>query len=65
MGNELMDLQIPISGAEAYNKNLKLQFGRCPVRAMFPLALEVLKKRCHLFGFVFFFFFFFPLVYLD
>ncbi|KAA8912774.1 alcohol dehydrogenase [Sphaerosporella brunnea] len=44
--------EIPITGNEAYDKNLKLQFGRCPVRAMFPLALEVLKKRSHLFGFM-------------
>ncbi|KAI5804455.1 S-glutathione dehydrogenase [Geopyxis carbonaria] len=44
--------EIPFSGAEAYGKNLKIQFGRCPVRAVFPDALELLKKRSHLLGFM-------------
>lgn len=35
---------LPIGGLEAYAKNVKLQFGRCPVRALFPEALAVLKK---------------------
>lgn len=42
--------EIPISGSEAYAKNLTLQFGRCPVRAVFADALEVLKKRSAQFG---------------
>jgi threonine dehydrogenase-like Zn-dependent dehydrogenase len=33
---------------EAYNKNLKIQFGRCPVRSIFPQALDMLKKNQHL-----------------
>lgn len=42
--------KIPISGAEAYAKNLTMRFGRCPVRAVFADALEVLKRRSHVFG---------------
>jgi len=44
--------EIPISGNEAYAKNVRIQFGRCPVRALFPEALDVLKRRSHLFGFM-------------
>ncbi|THV53750.1 hypothetical protein BGAL_0043g00360 [Botrytis galanthina] len=36
---------IPWSGMEAYGKNVKSQFGRCPVRSVFPQAMEVLKKN--------------------
>lgn len=43
---------IPISGSEMYNKNIRIQFGRCPVRAMFPKALELLKEKHHLLGYV-------------
>lgn len=43
--------QIPFSGADAYNKNIRIQFGRCPVRAVFPEALELLKKKSHLLGY--------------
>ena len=42
--------QIPISAAEMYAKNIRIQFGRCPVRAVFPEALELLKKKHHLLG---------------
>ena len=45
--------QIPWTGEEAYDKNLKLQMGRCPVRSVFPDALKVLAKNQHLFGFMF------------
>lgn len=45
--------QIPFSGADAYNKNIRIQFGRCPVRAVFPEALELLKKKSHLLGYAF------------
>jgi len=31
--------------------------GRCPVRSIFPQALEVLKKKQHLLGYAIFFFF--------
>jgi hypothetical protein len=35
---------LTINGNTAYNKNLKLCFGRCHVRAMFPDALGLLQK---------------------
>ncbi|KAJ6262385.1 hypothetical protein Dda_3193 [Drechslerella dactyloides] len=34
---------LPFSGAEMYAKNLKLQFGRCPVRSVYDEALDLLK----------------------
>lgn len=37
--------EVPFTGNEAYGKNLSIQFGRCPVRSIFPQALELLKKR--------------------
>ncbi|KAF9885752.1 hypothetical protein FE257_012637 [Aspergillus nanangensis] len=43
---------IPWDGSEAYGKNLRIQMGRCPVRSVFPQALEVLKKNQHLLGFM-------------
>ncbi|KAK7937917.1 dehydrogenase-like protein [Apiospora aurea] len=45
--------EIPWTGEEAYDKNLRLQMGRCPVRSVFPDALKVLAKNQHLFGFMF------------
>ncbi|KAL3711945.1 hypothetical protein TMatcc_000639 [Talaromyces marneffei ATCC 18224] len=44
--------EIPWTGSEAYGKNLKLQMGRCPVRSVFPQALESLKRNQHLLGFM-------------
>ncbi|EED20145.1 alcohol dehydrogenase, zinc-containing, putative [Talaromyces stipitatus ATCC 10500] len=44
--------EIPWTGSEAYGKNLKLQMGRCPVRSVFPQALEALKRNQHLLGFM-------------
>lgn len=32
------------------NKNVSLDFGRCPVHAMFPIALELLIKHQDVFG---------------
>jgi len=40
--------KIPWTGNEAYGKNLRLQMGRCPVRSIFPQALELLQKKQHL-----------------
>jgi threonine dehydrogenase-like Zn-dependent dehydrogenase len=40
--------EIPWSGSQAYGKNLRIQMGRCPVRSIFPEALEMLKKKQHL-----------------
>ena len=36
--------QIPLTGADLYNKNAPFDFGRCPARAMFPLAFDLLGK---------------------
>jgi threonine dehydrogenase-like Zn-dependent dehydrogenase len=36
---------LPIHGNAAYNKNLNIQFGRCPVGSVFPEALEVLLRN--------------------
>ncbi|EEP82020.1 conserved hypothetical protein [Uncinocarpus reesii 1704] len=44
--------EIPWTGNQAYGKNLKVQMGRCPVRSIFPGALEMLKKKQHLLGFM-------------
>ncbi|KAI1917471.1 hypothetical protein LOZ61_000534 [Ophidiomyces ophidiicola] len=44
--------EIPWTGSEAYGKNLKIQMGRCPVRSIFPQALDMLKKKQHLLGFM-------------
>lgn len=44
--------EIPWTGNEAYGKNLRIQMGRCPVRSIFPEALEALRKKQHLLGFM-------------
>ncbi|KAJ5805511.1 uncharacterized protein N7503_003113 [Penicillium pulvis] len=44
--------EIPWGGADAYNKNLTVQMGRCPVRSVAPQALEILKKNQHKLGFM-------------
>lgn len=36
---------IPWSGNQAYAKNLRVQMGRCPVRSIFPQALEALRRN--------------------
>jgi len=36
--------EIPVDGLKLYNKNIRLQFGRCPARHLFPESLEVLRK---------------------
>lgn len=42
--------EIPWDGNQAYGKNLRLQMGRCPVRSIFPQALEMLLKKQDLLG---------------
>ncbi|KAI9168097.1 zinc-type alcohol dehydrogenase-like protein [Paramyrothecium foliicola] len=39
---------IPWSGNQAYGKNLTIKMGRCPVRSVFPQALELLQRKQHL-----------------
>jgi threonine dehydrogenase-like Zn-dependent dehydrogenase len=34
--------QIPFQGRQLYNKNVSFDFGRCPARAMFPMAFDLL-----------------------
>lgn len=36
---------LPFNGRQAYNKNVSLDFGRCPARAMFPPAFDLLGER--------------------
>lgn len=36
--------EIPMAGGTLYNKNLRFAFGRCPVRTVFPEALELLRE---------------------
>jgi len=33
-----------------YGKNVSLDFGRCPVRSIFPLVLDLLVRRQDVFG---------------
>jgi threonine dehydrogenase-like Zn-dependent dehydrogenase len=42
--------QMPFTGRQLYAKNVSFDFGRCPVRAMFPMALDLLVKRQDVFG---------------
>ncbi|KIW06404.1 uncharacterized protein PV09_02857 [Verruconis gallopava] len=44
--------EIPWTGNQAYGKNLRIQMGRCPVRSIFPQALDMLKKKQDLLGFM-------------
>lgn len=41
---------LAFTGAQFYNKNVSLDFGRCPARAMFPMAFDLLVKRQDIFG---------------
>ncbi|KAI5460076.1 chaperonin 10-like protein [Mariannaea sp. PMI_226] len=45
--------EIPFTGDDMYTKNVRLQMGRCPVRSVFPEALELLEQKQNLFGFMF------------
>ncbi|KAJ7457665.1 chaperonin 10-like protein [Mycena galericulata] len=41
---------MPFTGRQLYNKNVSFDFGRCPARAMFPMAFDLLVKRQDVFG---------------
>lgn len=41
---------VTLQGLDLYNKNLRFQFGRCPVRAVFDPAVKLLAKHHDLFG---------------
>lgn len=42
----------PLGGESLYDKNVALNFGRCPVRTTFPRALDLLVRRQDVFGLV-------------
>ncbi|KAH8669163.1 chaperonin 10-like protein [Xylariales sp. PMI_506] len=44
---------LPWSGSEGYDKNVRLQMGRCPVRSIFPEALALLEQKENLFSFMY------------
>ncbi|ETI20807.1 hypothetical protein G647_07149 [Cladophialophora carrionii CBS 160.54] len=44
--------EVPWTANEAYHKNLRLQTGRCPVRAVFLEALDLLKDKQDQLGFM-------------
>lgn len=44
------DYLLPISGRAIYGKNVSFDFGRCPVRSIFPPALDLLVRRQDIFG---------------
>ncbi|KAI9672814.1 MAG: hypothetical protein M1831_000249 [Alyxoria varia] len=44
--------EIPWSAKEGYDKNIRVQMGRCPVRSIFPDALKQLEKKHPLLGFM-------------
>jgi threonine dehydrogenase-like Zn-dependent dehydrogenase len=48
--------EVPYTGNEAYNKNLRIQMGRCPVRSIFAEALESLERHQDKLGYAFYFF---------
>lgn len=41
---------VPFTGRQLYNKNVAFEFGRCPVRSMFPMAVDLLLRRQDVFG---------------
>ena len=41
---------MPFNERSVYDKNISFDFGRCPVRAMFPIAVNLLLKRQDIFG---------------
>jgi threonine dehydrogenase-like Zn-dependent dehydrogenase len=41
---------LPFQGREMYDKNVSLDYGRCPVRAMLPVAAKLLLTRQDIFG---------------
>ncbi|KAE8229669.1 hypothetical protein CF326_g5358 [Tilletia indica] len=41
--------EVALSGGALYAKNVKMQFGRCPVRAVFKPAMEIVVQHADLF----------------
>ncbi|KAI1167844.1 GroES-like protein [Nemania serpens] len=44
---------MPFTATDGYDKNVRVQMGRCPVRSVFPDALKVLAKKQHVLSFMF------------
>ena len=44
------DPPLPFIGRDVYNKNVSFDFGRCPVRAMLPIAARILLDYQAVFG---------------
>ncbi|KAK5629726.1 hypothetical protein RRF57_005441 [Xylaria bambusicola] len=44
---------MPFTATDGYDKNVRVQMGRCPVRSVFDDALKVLTKKQHVFNFMF------------
>lgn len=44
------DPPLPFIGRDVYNKNVSFDFGRCPVRAMLPMAASILSDYQGIFG---------------
>ncbi|KAI3336778.1 GroES-like protein [Xylariaceae sp. AK1471] len=44
---------MPFTATDGYDKNVRVQMGRCPVRSVFPDALKVLALKQHMFSFMF------------
>lgn len=38
---------MPFTGRQLYNKNISFDFGRCPARAMFPMAFDLLGTHAY------------------
>lgn len=34
----------PLTGGQLYDKNVSFDFGRCPVRSLFPMAFDLLSE---------------------
>ena len=41
---------LPFTGTQVYDKNISFDFGRCPVRAVLPIAARLLLRRQDVFG---------------
>jgi threonine dehydrogenase-like Zn-dependent dehydrogenase len=44
------NIALPFSGQQLYDKNISLDFGRCPVRTIFPQAFDLLVRRQEVFS---------------
>ncbi|RWA11112.1 hypothetical protein EKO27_g4005 [Xylaria grammica] len=52
-GSDIVIEVMPFTATNGYDKNVRIQMGRCPVRSVFQDALEVLARKQHMFGFMF------------